>query len=140
MSQDFDIHELKKLEQLGKGTYGSVYLVKRPAETMVMKQLDKKTNKESAVLHEVQLLQAIKQKCHLYATCLIDFQSDDKFYYILTNYEGNFTDLYKVFSTIQTPIPNKNLHVLMINLLKGLKYLHDLDIVHRDVKPDNILD
>jgi len=139
---------IEKIKVLGRGSFSIVYLVKHPkhpTESLVLKQIEKhpdfKTNQlnKKRILREVKILKDLKAKCRIYSTCLIDFNVDDLFYYIFTNFEAEFEDMKKFLSDQKTPISFRENQLIMINLLTALKYIHQTGIVHRDLKPANIL-
>lgn len=49
------------------------------------------------------------------------------------------TDLDKLMQKMERPFTNKEVKVIMKMLLEGLKAIHELGLMHRDMKPSNFL-
>jgi len=72
-----------------------------------------------------------------------DYESDseeDKYGYIITEFLGdNWVNL-DLYQKEKTYIPTeKNIHLIIENLKKGLLLIHETGVAHRDIKPKNIM-
>jgi serine/threonine protein kinase len=90
-------------------------------------------------LNEIKILQQIKHKN------IIHFESIKHTvhnYYIITEFcnGGGLSDCLKKYQTIYgRAFPEEVVQHLMRQIVDGIKYLHGLRIIHRDIKLDNIL-
>lgn len=64
------------------------------------------------------------------------YESDNSYYIVLEYFSGgNLKELIKE----QGVLTESNARFIMLQVLKAIKYLHENKILHRDIKPDNIL-
>jgi serine/threonine protein kinase len=140
----YDASKYQNSQELGRGTYGVVYSVYETElnKTIVIKVIPKKiagtkiTN-EASILREVDILSRLRRVCDKHIVCYMDFMEDDGNFYIITEYLGQYISLTKFITDIKlTPIQ----YVTVIeNLKSGMHDFHSLGVVHRDIKPDNIM-
>lgn len=97
--------------------------VKNPAKAI------QRTEKEAAALAYSSSKNVIQ---------LIDRVSSEDLCYIVMEYApyGNLHELLKKYSQ---PLPPERALKLLLQLLEGLQSIHDSGILHRDIKPDNLL-
>jgi len=137
-----DFEEIKKL---GNGCFGEVWLVKSKinGKNYAMKKLDlskkggeeerKKTRKEIEILKTVHHPNIVK----FYTS----FEKEKMTYIVIEYVAGKTLDqVIQESAKKKEHIPEKIVWKIMIELLSGLTYLHEeVKIIHRDIKPDNIL-
>ncbi|MGK7922968.1 MAG: protein kinase [Trichodesmium sp.] len=134
----------KIIENIGGGGQGQTYIVEPknnsfPANKYVLKKLNKQNDSErrSRMRREVVILETLD--CSGIPR-LIDsnseiFKSDTPLYMVTEFIPGDTlsdfikTEVMNIFSAIS----------FTIKLLDTLKYCHQIGIVHRDIKPDNII-
>lgn len=136
---------IKKL--LGSGSFGSVSSAydKKKNQTVVIKKILKAMNtdkmkkkQEKIILSEVGILSQLAEVCNQDILCYLDFMEDNEYFYIFTEYLGQYIPLSHFIQKTPT-ISNMNSRKIMTNLAQGLKLIHVNGVAHRDIKPDNIM-
>ena len=132
------------LKKLGDGSYSVVYKVRRKADNNIYAlkkvNLQKLKDKEKQnALNEVRILASIKSPFVIsYKEAFIE--ESDKSLCIVTEYADR-GDLYQKivqFKRTGCLIEETDVWRIFIQMTRGLKALHDLQILHRDLKSANI--
>ena len=139
---DFEIIML-----LGAGTFGKVFKVISKLNNKVyamkiinLKKLQEK-NGDIAVrlaLNESKYLTVLSHP-HImkYYT---NFSVGDNLYLIIENAEnGDLSDFIKSHRKTGRHIPEDELWSIFLQCMQGLTYVHEMGVIHRDIKPGNIL-
>ena len=130
----------KKLHQLGQGTYGSVFEIQNRTTDIIraMKVVKKNTKRsaeeEKEILHEENILRTMD---HPNIVKIFEFYSNDENYsIIMENCKGG-----SLFKEIEKNGPfNENYTAyVMYQLFSAIHYYNGLNIIHRDLRPENIL-
>ena len=127
----------KILSKLGSGSFGKVYLAqnKFTKEKVALKQI-KKSNKDllsdGEIKDEIEILKALD---HPDIVRIIESFNTKDSYVLVTEYcEGG-----ELFDQVRNQLSETQIAVIFKQLLSGLAYLHSHNIVHRDLKLENIL-
>lgn len=131
-----------KIEKIGEGTYGVVYKARDTVANQIvaMKKIRLEAEDEgvpSTAIREISLLKELKDK-HIVG--LLDIIHIDQKLYLVFEFldvdlKRYMDNLNKNRSPITMPIVKKFLH----QLNSGLVYCHSHRILHRDLKPQNLL-
>ena len=132
------------LEKLGEGSYSTVYKVKRKIDNEIyalkkVKLLNLNEKEKTNSLNEVRILASIKSK-YVISYKEAFFDEKDSTLGIVMEYADN-GDLYqKIVEYKKRKIYFEEIDIwkIFIQLVKGLKALHDLRILHRDLKSANV--
>ncbi|XP_048960248.1 serine/threonine-protein kinase ULK3 isoform X7 [Canis lupus baileyi] len=127
-------------ERLGSGTYATVYKAyakKDTREVVAIKCVAKKSLNKASVenlLTEIEILKGIR---HPHIVQLRDFQWDSDHIYLIMEFCAG-GDLSRFIHTRRL-LPEKVARVFMQQLASALQFLHEQNISHLDLKPQNIL-
>ncbi|XP_028153092.1 cyclin-dependent kinase 2 [Diabrotica virgifera virgifera] len=133
-----------KLAKAGEGTYGVVYKAKNKltGKNVALKRikLEKFYNKGDSegvpptAIREISLLKGLR---HSSIVELLDvMQTTDKLYLV---FEYLDLDLKRYLDNTRRPMEAELLRNYMKQLIEALAYLHSHRILHRDLKPQNLL-
>eukprot|EP00112_Aurelia_sp_Birch-Aquarium-sp1_P007185 Seg1783.4 transcript_id=Seg1783.4/GoldUCD/mRNA.D3Y31 product="Cyclin-dependent-like kinase 5" protein_id=Seg1783.4/GoldUCD/D3Y31 len=133
------MEKYEKIEKIGEGTYGTVYKAKdkKTHEVVALKRVRLDEDDEgipSSALREVCLL---KELCHKNIVRVMDVLNSYSKLTIVFEYCDQ--DLKKYFDTCQGEIDPNIVKSFMFQLLRGLAFCHMNNILHRDLKPQNLL-
>ena len=127
----------KIISKLGDGSYGVVYLAVNiiTKQNMAMKKIKKVKENEIDDMEIKNEINILKKLDHPNIVKIIEFYSAPKAYYIITD----FCSCGELYNQIKNQYSENQLAVLFYQVLSGLYYLHSNNIVHRDLKLENIL-
>eukprot|EP00795_Rhopilema_esculentum_P013516 gene13516-4397_t len=134
------------IEVIGKGTYGEVYKGrnKNNGSTVAVKVTEFNQNKNEELKTELAVLE--KYSKHDNIIKFIDAQflltlSGTEQLWIITEYceYGSVSDFVKNLIQKGRSLDESLIALILSEVLKGLQYLHDCNVVHRDIKGSNIL-
>ncbi|KAH0833112.1 kinase-like domain-containing protein [Lanmaoa asiatica] len=131
----FELHRA-----VGKGAFGKVRVVehKKTKQVYALKYIDKsKCVKQKAVANIIQERRLLEEVDHPFVVNLrYAFQDDDNCFFVLDLMLGG--DL-RFHLERNGNLSEQVVRFWMTELISALVYLHKRRIIHRDIKPDNIL-
>lgn len=123
------------MDKIGKGAFGDVYMAqeKNTGFLCVIKKLQKKKLIELKL--EEQLAREIKIQSflqHRHLTSLYGFFSDQAYIYLILELmpDGSLMQVKK-----KRKIPESQVSYYLRQICLGLKYMHNENVIHRDIKP-----
>ena len=127
----------KVISRLGDGSYGSVYLAINlmTKANVAMKKINKIKENEVDDMEIKNEIDILKKLDHPNIVKIFEFYSTPKAYYIITD----FASCGELYNQIKHEYTENQLAVLFYQIFSGLYYLHTNNIVHRDLKLENIL-
>lgn len=135
-----DMESLRFISNLGSGSFGVVYLAQYEQTNYAIKcishdDLVKSSILRNYLLNEITLLNKVRSPfvCSIY-----EVRYDSKFIYLLLEYNSSIT-LRWMMQNRGDMLNLSYCKETFFQLLVGIKQMHKLSIIHRDIKPDNIV-
>uniref|UniRef100_A0A1B6EF04 Serine/threonine-protein kinase STK11 n=1 Tax=Clastoptera arizonana TaxID=38151 RepID=A0A1B6EF04_9HEMI len=129
---------------LGEGSYAKVKemldsetLCRRAGKILKKKKLRRIPNGEENVRREIQLLKLLNHKNVISLVDVIYKEEKQKMYIIMEYCVGGLQDMLESIPSKKFPIWQA--HGYFCQLMDGLEYLHSHGIIHKDIKPSNLL-
>lgn len=129
----------QKLEKIGEGTYGIVYKAKDrvSGQIIALKRIRLEAEDEgipSTAIREISLLKELR---HPNIVRLFDVVHTDRKLTLVFEYLDQ--DLKKYLDVCETGIEPTILKSFLFQLITGVAYCHHHRVLHRDLKPQNLL-
>ena len=151
-NENINIGKYKILKVLGKGAFGSVYKVQDiDGKIYAMKKIEKfkEFKNKDVILKEINILKKLSNidedskitiSCKsINLLCYYDYIEHGENMYIIFNYLEDYIEISKLLVQLHNSKYNNKIINIFLDISKGLKTLHDLNILHLDIKPSNLL-
>ena len=134
------------LKLLGSGSFGKVVLAKHVNNNVqvAIKVVDKATTEESFSTHnssfqEISIMEQVSAANSANCINLIESFEDEENWYIVSNLM-NVGSLFNYWKNLKTqPLSEEHASEIISQIATGIQSLHSQNIIHRDIKIDNIL-
>ncbi|NXU41053.1 CDK10 kinase, partial [Drymodes brunneopygia] len=135
------VKEFEKLNRIGEGTYGIVYRARDTLtdETVALKKVRMDNEKDGmpiSSLREITLLLQLQHPNIVELKEVVVGNHLESIFLVMGYCEQ---DLASLLENMQTPFSEAQVKCIILQVLKGLQYLHENYIIHRDLKVSNLL-
>jgi serine/threonine protein kinase len=138
------INDYSIIAELGRGAYGKVKLAVNNTtnETCAIKIMKKSVLKrgtgEAVVRREIAVMKKLRHKNIVPLIEVLDNDDAEKVYLVM-KYVDNGTMVHVRGDLTCNPLPLPTATRYLRQIVSGLSYLHNHGVIHRDLKPDNIM-
>jgi serine/threonine protein kinase len=138
------VEDLTLIKVLGKGAYGEVYLSKKANSNKLFatKRIDKfraDNQLKKYFQYEINIMKGLN---HENIIKLEDIKMTANNYYVVLEYlnGGDLKScLHLYMQRYNTPFPEVIVQHLMKQIVRAVAYFHEFNVIHRDLKLDNIM-
>ncbi|XP_009296446.1 cyclin-dependent kinase 10 isoform X1 [Danio rerio] len=135
------VKEFEKINRIGEGTYGIVYRARdtRTNEIVALKKVRMDKEKDGipiSSLREINLLIRLRHPNIVELKEVVVGSHLESLFLVMSYCEQ---DLASLLENMQSPFSEAQVKCIVLQLLKGLAYLHHNFILHRDLKVSNLL-
>ncbi|XP_042025141.1 cyclin-dependent kinase G-2-like isoform X2 [Salvia splendens] len=135
------VDEFERLNKIDEGTYGVVFRArdKKTGEIVALKKVKMEKEREGfplTSLREINILLSFDYPSIVDVKEVVVGSNLDSIFMVMEYMEH---DLKALMETMKQPFSQSEVKCLMIQLLEGVKYLHDNWVLHRDLKTSNLL-
>ncbi|KAK0400238.1 hypothetical protein QR680_003415 [Steinernema hermaphroditum] len=127
-----------KLQKLGEGTYATVFmgisLLTKKFVALKEIRLEQEEGAPCTAIREISLLRHLR---HANVVTLHDIIHTDRLLTLVFEYVER--DLRQYMDDVSGPLDMRNVKLFLFQLLRGLTYCHQRRVLHRDLKPQNLL-
>ena len=125
------------IKQLGDGSYGTVFLAQNliTGLKVALKKIVKNKVKQIEDIDKTNEFEIVKKIDHPFIVKIIDLYSTPKAFYIINEYCSHG----ELYSQIKMRFSEEQLCFIFYQIFSALNYLHSNNIMHRDLKLENIL-
>ncbi|KAM8847401.1 serine/threonine-protein kinase D3-like isoform 2-T2 [Synchiropus picturatus] len=143
VQENADISSLYQIfadEVLGSGQFGIVYAGKhrKSGRDVAIKVIDKlrfPTKQESQLRNEVAILQNLQHPGVVDLDCMLE--TPERVFVVMEKLHGDMLET--ILSSEKSRLPERLTKFLVTQILVALRHLHLKNIVHCDLKPENVL-
>uniref|UniRef100_A0A671RHW8 Serine/threonine-protein kinase n=1 Tax=Sinocyclocheilus anshuiensis TaxID=1608454 RepID=A0A671RHW8_9TELE len=134
------VYQIFPDEVLGSGQFGIVYGGKhrKTGRDVAIKIIDKlrfPTKQESQLRNEVAILQNLHHPGIVNLECM--FETPERVFVVMEKLHGDMLEM--ILSSQKGRLPERITKFLVMQILIALRHLHFKNIVHCDLKPENVL-
>ncbi|XP_039604034.1 serine/threonine-protein kinase D3 [Polypterus senegalus] len=134
------VYQIFADEVLGSGQFGIVYGGKhrKTGRDVAIKVIDKMrfpTKQESQLRNEVAILQNLHHPGIVNLECM--FETPERVFVVMEKLHGDMLEM--ILSSEKSRLPERITKFLVTQILVALRHLHFKNIVHCDLKPENVL-
>ncbi|XP_017157578.1 serine/threonine-protein kinase D3 [Poecilia reticulata] len=134
------VYQIFADEVLGSGQFGIVYGGKhrKTGRDVAIKIIDKMrfpTKQESQLRNEVAILQNLHHPGIVNLDCM--FETPEQVFVVMEKLHGDMLEM--ILSSDKSRLPERLTKFLVTQILVALRHLHFKNIVHCDLKPENVL-
>ncbi|KAM7002276.1 cyclin-dependent kinase 10 [Tautogolabrus adspersus] len=135
------VREFEKFNRIGEGTYGIVYRARdtKSDEIVALKKVRMDKEKDGipiSSLREINLLLRLRHPNIVELKEVVVGSQLQSLFLVMSYCEQ---DLASLLENMQTPFSEAQVKCIVLQLLRGLEYLHHNFIIHRDLKVSNLL-
>ncbi|GAB4829329.1 hypothetical protein Ancab_018998 [Ancistrocladus abbreviatus] len=135
------VDEFERLNKIDEGTYGVVYRArdKKTGEIVALKKVKMEKERDGfplTSLREINILLSFHHPSIVDVKEVVVGSNLDSIFMVMEYMEH---DLKGLMESIKQPFSQSEAKCLMLQLLEGVKYLHDNWVLHRDLKTSNLL-
>eukprot|EP00048_Salpingoeca_helianthica_P010656 m.153189 g.153189 ORF g.153189 m.153189 type:complete len:299 (+) comp15119_c0_seq9:1617-2513(+) len=143
MALDFDsdakLKRFERLEKVGEGTYGLVFKVRdtNTDEICAMKKIKLDSEDEGIPATSIREISLLKELSHPNVVALKEIIHSEFKLYLL--FEFIDLDLKKHMDSLPGPLSPDTVKSFLRQTLQGIEFCHGRRVLHRDLKPQNLL-